>query len=220
MLGHFDKLLHGEGLGGERERHKSFINNTRKGIERRQLQRAFLEFLYHRSVISMGGSIDLLSCILSPKGKKPLLKDVVSLHLDEFIKLFHDRWYLKHKQAKSDVKGHGIFEMYDGQWTMVRTTCAVDWCGVVDVGENRIRRGCRNTPAAQSAFCSSCAQNRTTTKQPIDVEENCRLEFVAELQRMKYLNKGQYFIEAVEGSRFLRKRTEVKVKWVGYTDTT
>ena len=135
LLGHFDKLLHGERIPVDKKA-------KRKGIERRQLQRAFLEYLYHRTVISLGGNIELLSCVLSTRGKKPSLKDVVGPHLDQFINLFHDRWYRDHKQSKSEVKGHGIFEMYDGQWTMVRATCAADWCGVIDVGENRIRRSC------------------------------------------------------------------------------
>ena len=178
------------------------MKHTKKrvGIERRQLQRAFLEYLYHRTVVSMGGSIDLLACILTSGGVKPSLKDIVSPHLDKFIDLFHDRWYLDHKKSHSEVPGHGIFEMYDGQWTMVRPICAVDWCGVIDVGENRIRRSCRNSPAVNSAFCTSCTENRLTTQFPMDVQENCRLDFVEELQRMKYLKKGQYFIEAVLGS--------------------
>ena len=91
LLGHFDKLLHGEGLSeggiGRQQRHRSI----RKGIERRQLQRALLEFLYHRTVISMGGKLELLSCVLDHQGKKPSLKDIVSPHLDDFINLFHDR---------------------------------------------------------------------------------------------------------------------------------
>ena len=118
------------------------------------------------------------------------------------------------------MKGHGIFEMYDGQWTMVRATCAVDWCGVIDVGDNRIRRSCRNTPAAFSAFCSSCLHNRSTTKRPVDVEKNSRLEFVAELQRLKYLKKGQYFIEAIMDTRVSGSTFEVNVKWVGYLNCT
>lgn len=213
LLGHSDKLMHTETKG---------VKHTKKrvGIERRQLQRAFLEYLYHRTVVSMGGSIDLLACILTSGGVKPSLKDIVSPHLDKFIDLFHDRWYLDHKKSHSEVPGHGIFEMYDGQWTMVRPICAVDWCGVIDVGENRIRRSCRNSPAVNSAFCTSCTENRLTTQFPMDVQENCRLDFVEELQRMKYLKKGQYFVEAVLGSRVHKKRREVKVKWVGYIECT
>ena len=220
LLGHYEKLIHAErdasGTGGKGAR----SHTERKGIERRQLQRAFLEFLYHRTVISLGGSTELLECSLPPSGKKPSLKDVVTPHLDKFIDLFHDRWYRDHKTSSSEVPGHGIFEMYDGQWTMVRQTCAVDWCGVIDVGSIRIRRSCRNTPAFKSAFCSSCLQNRATTKLPVEVAENRRLNFVGELQRMKYLQKGQYFIEAVFESRGKKKRREVKVKWVGYPDCT
>jgi len=176
--------------------------------------------MYHRTVISLGGNIDLLTCLLPPLGKKPNLKDVVYPNLDKFVDLFHDRWYKAHKKSNLDDPGHGNFEMYDGNWKTVRQICAVDWCGVIDVGKNRIRRSCRNTPAFKSAFCSSCLQNKATTGHPIDVEKSCRLDYIAELQRMKYLKKGQYFIEAVHGVRVSNQKKEVKVKWVGYSVST
>ena len=91
QLGHFEKLLHGEGLQDKFMGNKQHHTTIRLGIERRQLQRAFLEFLYHRTVISMGGDMELLTCDLNTRGKKPSLKDVVTPQLDKFIDLFHDR---------------------------------------------------------------------------------------------------------------------------------
>ena len=220
LLGHTEKLLHGDAIKGLTKDKGETNLSERSGIERRQLERALLEYLYHRTVVSLGGDIELLACFLPPRGKKPDLKDVVSPNLDKFIALFHDRWYMAHKSLQSDIPGHSNFEMYDGNCKMVRQICAVDWCGVIDVGKNRIRRSCRNTPAFNSAFCSSCLQNRATTEHPVDVDHTCRLDYVAELQRLKYLKKGQYFIEAVEDVRFSKQRTEVKVRWVGYSDCT
>ena len=212
QLGHTEKLIHEKARKSKTEDEGMKIRSVRLGIQRKQLQRALLEYLYHRTVISLGGNTDLLSCRLPPFGRKPDLKDVVFPKLDKFIALFHDRWYLSHKNSQSDVPGHGIFEMYDGNWKMVRPTCAVDWCGVIDVGKNRTRRSFRNTPAYNNAFCSSCLRNRATTEHPADVQETCRLDFVAELQRMKYLSNGQYFIEAVQEVRVSKTKTEVKVK--------
>ena len=219
LLGHPEKLTHTSvSSGGDGS--SIHTNSTRVGFERRQLQRAFLQYIYHRTVISMGGGMELLSCNLSASSRKPSLNDVVEPHLDNFIHLFHDRWYLDHKKSPSKVPGHGIFEMYDGQWTMVRVCCAVDWCGVVDVGVNRIRRSCRNSPAQGSAFCSSCSENRCTIQQPSQVESNKRMDFVNELQRMKYLQQEEYFIEAIRDSRVEKSYREVKIKWVGYLNCT
>ena len=106
--------------------------------------------------------------------------------------------------------------MYDGQPSMVRCCCAVEWASVIDVGQNRIRRCCRNTPAYGSAFCSSCLLNRCTTKKPTQVPEKNRLNFINELQQMKYLKQGEYFIESVTDSRVSNNRRDIKVKWVGY----
>ena len=212
QLGHMEKIFAANSETGRRAGLGPISLIKRVGIQRKQLQRAFLEFMYHRTILSLGGRMDLLSCELPSGGKKPSLNDVVCPNLDKFIDLFHARWYKEHKKSKSDVLGHGTFEMYDGNWKMVRQTCAVDWCGVIDVGENRIRRSCRTTPAFKSAFCSSCLQKRATTEKPIDVLNNRRLDFVAELQRMKYLHKGKYFIESVNESRVKQGRIEVKVK--------
>ena len=71
-----------------------------------------------------------------------------------------------------------------------------------------------------SAFCRSCLQNRCTTQQPNQVEEKNRMDYVGELQRMKYLRQGEYFIEEVTGSRVEKNRREVRVKWVGHPNTT
>ena len=103
---------------------------------------------------------------------------------------------------------------------MVRATCAVDWCGVIDIGGNRIRRSCPNTPAYKSAFCSSCSANLLTTTQPGDVAESERVKFVNELYDMKYLSQGQYFVEAVLSSRVRNGTKEIKVKWVGFAECT
>ena len=46
------------------------------------------------------------------------------------------------------------------------------------------------------------------------------MDFVSELQRMKYLRQGEYFIEAVRDLRVEESRREVKVKWVGYSECT
>ena len=62
--------------------------------------------------------------------------------------------------------------MFDGQWKMVRTTCAVDWKDVVDVGGSCIRRCCPNFPAYGSAFCSNCKKNLITTQKPSEVDES------------------------------------------------
>ena len=145
LLGHPVKLSH-TGVRSGYEGPYLHPSKMRVGIERRQLQRGYLQYLYHRTVISMGGSMELLSCNLPTSKRKPSLEDVVKPQLDNFIHLFHDRWYRDHKKSSSSVPGHGIFEMYDGQLTVVRACCAVEWSGVVDVGENRIRRSCRNTP--------------------------------------------------------------------------
>ena len=110
--------------------------------------------------------------------------------------------------------------MYDGNWTMVRATCAVDWCGVIDVGGNRIRRCCRNTPAWNSAFGTTCRTSLLTTKVPSDVSPNERLSFINELYQMNYLKPDQYFVEAVQATRLRQGRTEVKIKWVGYSEIT
>ena len=219
LLGHPEKLTH-TGVRSGNEVSSGHPNSMRVGIERRQLQRAFLQYLYHRTVVSLGGSIELLSCRLPATGRKPSLNDIVKPHLDKFIHIFHDRWYRDHKNSISQVPGHGIFEMYDGQWTMVRVCCAVEWCGVVDVGQNRIRRSCRNSPQQGSAFCSSCLQNRCTTQQPSQVEVSKRMDFVSELQRMKYLKQGEFFIEEIHEFRVENSRREVKVKWVGYSECT
>ena len=87
----------------------------RAGIERRQLQKAFLEHLYHRTVISLGGDLELLSCIVSSGAYRPSLKQLVEPQLDRFIDLFHDRWYYDHRKTTSTIKGQANFEMYDGQ---------------------------------------------------------------------------------------------------------
>ena len=100
--------------------------------------------------------------------------------------------------------------MYDGQWTMVRTCCAADYCGVIDIGGNRIRRGCQDTPAFQSAFCSSCKENFLTTCAPSNVDPESHVDFVNELYKLNYLNQDEYFIEAIIGSRIQNGTTEVE----------
>ena len=107
LLGHPEKLLHAP----RKKKGKDFLTGggtqeLRVGIERRQLQRVLLEFLYHRTVLDLRGNIDLLSCVLPINGKKPALQFVVSQHLDEFINLFHDKWYLGHRSSPGVVKGH------------------------------------------------------------------------------------------------------------------
>ena len=106
--------------------------------------------------------------------------------------------------------------MYDGQRSMVRTCCAVEWCGVVDVGLNRIRGSCRNTPAFGSAFCPSCLRNRCTVKRPNLIQEENKMDFVNELQQMKYLEQGEFFIECITDTRVKKNSREVQIKWVGY----
>ena len=103
---------------------------------------------------------------------------------------------------------------------MVRATCAVDWCGVIDVGGNRIRRCCRNTPAWNSAFGTTCRTSLLTTKVPCDVSPNERLSFINKLYQMNYLKPDQYFVEAVQATRLRQGRTEVKIKWLGYSEIT
>ena len=95
---------------------------------------------------------------------------------------------------------------------MVCSTCAADWCGVVDIGPNRIRRGCRNTPSYQSAFCSTCTKNLSTVKNPPEVDKGERVNFLAELFRLKYLNPKEYFVEAITDSRMKNNQSEVKIK--------
>ena len=107
--------------------------------------------------------------------------------------------------------GHGVFEMYDGQWTMVRPCCAADWCGVIDVGGNRIRRSCPFTPAYMSAFCSSCKKNLITTTSPSALDPNLRVDFINELYKLKYLKPEQYFIEAILDTKIDANKTFVKV---------
>ena len=54
----------------------------------------------------------------------------------------------------------------------------------------------------------------------MEVDDDKRLDFVTELERMKFLNKGQYFIEAIRACRTRNKIKEVKIKWVGYPNCT
>ena len=37
---------------------------------------------------------------------------------------------------------------------------------------------------------------------------------------MNYLKPDQYFVEAVQATRLRQGRTEVKIKWVGYSEIT
>ena len=46
------------------------------------------------------------------------------------------------------------------------------------------------------------------------------MDFVSELQRMKYLEQGEYFIEAIRDSRVEKSGREVNVKLGGYLNCT
>ena len=91
LLNYPEKLMHCDPHSGKDATLSSPPMSIRMGIERRQLQRGLLQYLYHTTVISMGGTIRLLSCTFAPRTRKPSLGDVVTEHLDEFIILFHDR---------------------------------------------------------------------------------------------------------------------------------
>ena len=80
LLGHFEKLMHTEAYSGE-DGIKEHANAMRVGIERRQLQRAYLDYLYHRTIISMGGGVEFLSCSVPSSRRKPTLNEVVSIQL-------------------------------------------------------------------------------------------------------------------------------------------
>ena len=219
MLGHYEKILH-----RDREKNMAAIRGgerlERKGAERKQISEAFLGWLYHRTVIELDASVELLSCVMEKGGRKPTVCKVVESTVDQLRNAFHDKWYRDHKLTPSDEIGHGIFEMYDGQWGVVRSTCAVDWKSVIDIGGNRIRRCCPNFPAYGSAFCSSCEENLMTTKQPTEVNPAARMNYLNELQQMKYLKQNQFFIEAVVGFRENDKRREYNIKWVGFEKPT
>ena len=192
----------------------------REGMERKQLSRAFLEWLYHKTVIELSASSQLLRCNLQKGSFKPTLGDVVGPNLEKLRNAYHDKWYRDHKQTSSDEATHCIFEMYDGQWGMVRPTCAVDWNGVIDIGDNRIRKCCPNTPAYESAFCASCMSNLLTCKRPAEIEDEVRIDYLAELQKMKYLKQDEYFVEGILGHKLVNNMDHYEVKWVGYEDTT
>ena len=79
LLGHPEKLSHTDAHSGQ-DGIREHANSMRVGIERRQLQRAFLQYLYHRTVISMGGSMQLLSCSLLTSRRKPSLNELAGRH--------------------------------------------------------------------------------------------------------------------------------------------
>ena len=90
-------------LGGSNRVRSSGL---RKGIERRQLERAFLEWLYHRTVAELSSDTsELLQCSLGVQKFKPSVQEVVREHLKNFINLYHDRWYRDHKKASSNIPG-------------------------------------------------------------------------------------------------------------------
>ena len=73
---------------------------------------------------------------------------------------------------------------------------------MLDIGVNRIRIGCRNSPIYSSAFCESCAKNLVSRKGHMSLEKDVRVSYLAELYEVGYLKQNEYFIEAIEGCRY------------------
>ena len=126
VLGHFDRLssLYSDDTDSNSSRGGN--RSIRKGLHRKLIGTALLGWLYHKTVIDLTNSNDLLCCVLKDGTSKPTLSEILRPKLQLFKNAFHDKWYFEHKRRCISESVAGNFEMYDGQWTMVRATCAVD----------------------------------------------------------------------------------------------
>ena len=114
VLGHFDLLTSRYSANNESNLPRGGNRNSRKGLHRKLLGTALLGWLYHKTVIALTNSNELLCCVLKDGSSKPTLTEIVQPQLQLFKNAFHDKWDFDHKRRSIAKSEAGNFELYDG----------------------------------------------------------------------------------------------------------